>query len=142
MTAIWPAELPSTPQIQGTTKSLGDGRQISKVTTGVGKRRAFWQGVRPIQCSFNMSTDQWKRFERFWEEDTLGGVAPFWIANAVENNAILTDESGSPLLTADGGIPVLDAAYDLAQFGSGAPQINESYTTSYHRITFTIEVLP
>ena len=135
----WPGFLPQKSLLQGYADSVADGRIESQSTTGIGKRRAFWVGLRRFHVSLNLSQSRWVTLTSFWNVDLRNGIDPF----------IIIDHTQSGYLTIDGeivtieGQPIYSTVPILVQFPKdGGPRITETFTADLFRVEFDLEVLP
>ncbi|WP_370194167.1 MULTISPECIES: hypothetical protein [Aurantimonas] len=128
-------------QRDGYSRGAGDGRQFSPMGQGPAKaRRRYSAVVRPISGSFIFSTNELARFERFWDEDTDGGVLPFLIIDAVNHDQpLLTDEGD--VLTTEAGIPLLISAWWIVMFGQDAWSADAIGGDTY-RVSMQLSVMP
>lgn len=135
----WVSSLPQESLLQGYADGIADGRIESQSTSGIGKRRVFWEGLRRFHVSFNLTQSQWTTLISFWRDDLRRGIDPF----------IIKDHTQSGYITIDGvivtisGDPVYSTVHALVQFPKdGAPRITETYTHDLFRVEFDLEVLP
>jgi hypothetical protein len=141
MTPVWPSELPQRPTQQGFSRGVGDGRLITPMGKGPPKvRRRYSAVVKPIRAVMHLSTDQFYRWERFWEEDTEGGTLPFLIIDPMAHGQPLLVSPGVPLLT-EAGVPILISSWWLVMFGEAEPQTIPVGGLDYS-ITFSLNVMP
>lgn len=113
---------------------------MTKTSYGPGKmRRRFSSAVLPVTASIRLDYDMKSRFERFWTDDTLGGVLAFYLPDQTHDGIPILDGPGFPVL--DGaGEPILTTAFWLAVFGQDAPTFTPwglDFTVS-----FTLNVMP
>jgi hypothetical protein len=139
---FWPDGVPQSPLLTGFSMSVADGRMLSKMTTGVGKRRAAWAGLRLVNVSINVTTSQWEILQDFWENTLRHGLDAFWITEPLSDKAGLFS-SGDGMLEDDAGTPLIATEVILCQFGTQKiPAIDESYTGDLHKVSFVLEILP
>lgn len=82
--------------------------------------------------------DNYARFERFWFEDTLGGVRPFLIRDQVKDGEALLRTGCELLLSGDE--PLLVTSWWLVQF-DGAPSASSLRSRGYE-VSFQLSILP
>ena len=93
MALEWPHDLPQHVDRQGYRYQPGDGRLKSTTDTGGGKvRRRDSNPPSIVTAPITLSAIQKSRLERFWEQDTSGGVKPFWFPAVAEHGNNLTDD--------------------------------------------------
>jgi hypothetical protein len=135
----WPVDLPQRVLRAGYSEGLPDGRLRTKTDAGPGKvRLATGAAVRVVACQIKGDLDMKARVERFWREETRGGVLPFLIPHQTFDGAPLLTGSGAPLLT-QGDVPILVAATWLVRFGDASAFTRPAVR---HAFPFTLEVLP
>ena len=78
-------------------------------------RPRFSSAPAPVVGQMRCTLNEKARMERFWNEDTSGGVLPFVFPDQVYNNTILMTEEGEPILTEDDEI-ILVESWWLVQF--------------------------
>lgn len=117
---VWPAapELPYLPSwiARGSfTRQVGDGRISTAMEVGRPKlRRRITLAPSTLIFTLLLSSPQRGRLERWWDDDTAGGVLPFLIP--------APDRDGVPLLIGDApllneaGTPLLIEAWSTVQF--------------------------
>jgi hypothetical protein len=138
---VWPSELPQRFLVDGYSEKLRDGRLLSKTSAGPGKaRRRFSSAVLPVSASIRLDYASKARFERFWYEDTEGGVLPFSIPDQTHDGLPLLDEDGNVVLAGLTGQPILVTANWLAMFAQEAPTLTP-YGLEF-RASFTLNVMP
>jgi hypothetical protein len=136
----WPDDLP-TPLIEGFSDGISEGRTMSKPTLGIGKRRAFWKGVRTTLLTMNVDGGQWARLQSFWEVDTNYGVWVFIMDDPVRAGMSLSTTGGT-VITTSGGSPIVLVGQMLCRFGETPPKIDQAYKPDLFKISFPLEVLP
>jgi hypothetical protein len=137
---VWPAELPQYPTPDGYQRGARDGRSFASMQNGPPKiRRKTSAAVKPVSLTYEMTTDELARFERFWEEDTDGGLL-FVMPDAVNHGQPLLTEAGEPILTEDGD-PILISAWWLVAFGEEAYQVSPIGPLDYN-VSFSVLVWP
>jgi hypothetical protein len=138
---IWPSDLPQKFLANGYSEKLRDGRIFVRTGTGPGKaRRRFSSAVIPVNGSMYLRSDQKARFERFWNEDTNGGVLAFNIPDQTHDGFSILNDEGL-FLTTDAGEPLIVTAKWLAMFAQEPP----TFTTingGYFSVSFGLSVLP
>jgi hypothetical protein len=139
--ATWPTNLPPSPLVGSFADQLGDGRTLPKTTYGVGKRRAFWPGLRKLTVSYNLSFDQYNTLQLFWEITTRRGIDPFYWGVSPIATGFLYTEDGTPL-TDENGVPLLSTDLLLVQFGSQPPRRTQAYTSDVFKVDVDLEILP
>lgn len=143
---FWPTTLPQKPLLQSFSDTIPDGRVLTKMSSGVGQRRAFWAGIRTLTVSMILTPDQWETLAGFWQQTLQQGIQPFWIEDTLLfDSPMITDGSNDGTafyLTNEVGLPLFIEAYNLVQFGSTPPQLKEAMSTQYLSVTMSIEVLP
>jgi hypothetical protein len=138
-TVTWPDDLPATSLLAGYGDMIPDGRSISDMASGLGKRRSFWKGLRTCHIVMNMNTTQWRRLQDFWELDTRRGLDPFAMLDAPSGGTLT--EGGVPLTS--GGSLLTVAVPVLVQFAKGSsPRITEVYRSDLFKVEFDVDVLP
>lgn len=119
---IWPTDLPQSMLVEGFETNQRDGRLRSSTDIGPPKMRPRTSAaIKPVSGVIRCTQDQTARLERFWAEDTRGGILPFMIPAQVFNNAWLLTDDGSPLLT-DDGEQILIEDWWLALFAEPPPE--------------------
>ncbi|MCE7028480.1 hypothetical protein [Jiella avicenniae] len=137
---VWPAELPQYPSENGYQRGARDGRSFTKPQNGPPKiRRRTSAAVKPVSVTFRMDTNQLARFERFFEEDTGGGLM-FVMPDAAFHGQPLLTEAGQPLLT-ETGKPILISAWWLVVFDEEAPLVTDAGWPFYD-VSFSVLVWP
>ena len=137
---VWPTELPQRVLRDGYSEKLRDGRMFSRAQSGPGKvRRRYSSAVLPVSASLIIDEAQKARFERFWTEETSGGVLPFTMPDQTHDGLQLLDGGGLPILDG-GGLPILVTANWLARFAQEAPQITP-WGLQFTAV-FQLDVLP
>jgi len=140
MTVVWPTALPQRFLVDGYSLSQPDGRLRSPMDAGPPKvRRRSSAAVRNVSAQIIVTFDAHGRFDRFWAEDTSGGVLPFLVPNPQVDDLIVTDESGATL-TDESGNEVQAVDYWLVQFGESPPQTSPDGLE--FRISFPLIILP
>lgn len=119
----WPDDLPWEMRRDGFARPTADARERRSADDGPGRlRRRLGVALRPFQGAIDLAPHEWARLERFWDEDTRGGVLPFWFRNPLRFGLPLSCGPGRlPLLTADGRSIRIES-WLLCQFGEQAPQ--------------------
>lgn len=139
-TPVWPIELPQRFRVDGYSEKLSDGRIISKTSAGPGKaRRRFSAAVTPVTGAMRLDYAGKSRFERFWREDTRGGVLAFIMPDQTHDGMPLLTESGIPIVDQLGN-PILTTATWLVMFAQEAPTL-APYGVQW-LASFTLNVLP
>lgn len=140
-TPVWPIELPQRFLASGYSEKLRDGRLFVRTSAGPGKaRRRFSSAVIPVSGSIYATHMQKARFERFWYEDTGGGVKAFALPDQTRDGIDLYTSDDAPLLMGD-DTPLVVTSRWLAMFSPDAP----SFTPmggGYFSVSFSINVLP
>jgi hypothetical protein len=79
--AVWPAELPQVPLVQGYTRKPQAARVRSAVDAGPAKvRRRFTAKVRNVTYLITVNKEQWAIFWNFYDNTLAQGSLPFdWI---------------------------------------------------------------
>jgi hypothetical protein len=135
----WPSSLPATGLLTGFTYKLPDGRTINSVSTGMGRRRAFWRGFTSFHIAMHLTQAQFNRLLRFWEEDTNHGIDIFIMVDAARSGPVLSS-SGEPLLS--GTSPLASTVKVLVRFTGDAPSITSIESFDCYKVEFDIEVMP
>ena len=143
--AIWPQDLPQRVLADGYQEGVRDGRLVQAMDKGPPKmRRRTSAAVKPVQAAMVVDFNGRARFERFWNDDTAGGVLPFYVRDQALDSLALgvsaDGEAAGPLLTAHGA-PVLIAASWLCQFAEEPPSVT-AMDGIWFRISFGLLVLP
>jgi len=139
-TPVWPSELPQKFLASGYNEKLRDGRIFVRTSTGPGKaRRRYSSAVLPVTASLYVTRSQKSRFERFWNEETSGGVKAFILPDQTHDGALLLSSTG-PLLTSS-GVPLLMTATWLAMFATDPPSFTPM-NGGYFSVSFSLNVLP
>jgi hypothetical protein len=140
--AVWPTSLPFSPLISSYSDQQGDGRTITRTTTGVGKRRAFWIGLKTLSISYNMTGTQYNTLVSFYESTLRQGVDPFfWNGNPSLGGYLYADDG--TILTTDAGGPLLSDRDQLVQFATQQPiRRSQAMTEGLFRVDISLEVLP
>lgn len=137
---VWPTELPQHVRVDAFGSGPRDGRLVTTVETGPPKVRRRGIGVRPLSAAIDVQLDGYARFERFWLEETRGGVLPFWMPDVVLDGVGLATDAGDGL-TDEAGHPLALTAWALVQFAQAAPAYAAVGGPNF-RISFTLSVLP
>lgn len=112
---VWPADLPQHVLATDFTAGSREGRLATQTDVGPGKtRRRSSAAVRPVSATVIVDWDGRMRFERFWDEETQGGVLPFLIRDQLVDDLPLTSEHRT--LYGDDGAMLLIQTYWLVQF--------------------------
>lgn len=137
---VWPSELPQRFLVDGYSEKLRDGRILTKTSAGPGKaRRRFSAAVLPVTATMRLDFAAKARLERFWYEDTGGGVLPFILPDQTHDGLPIPDAAGNPVVDGSGN-PILVTAKWLAMFGQDGVSIAPSgvqFTAS-----FTLNIQP
>lgn len=137
---VWPSTLPQRVLRDGYSEKLRDGRMFSRTQSGPGKvRRRYSSAVLPVSASLIIDEAQKARFERFWIEETAGGVLPFSMPDQTHDGLPVLLGDGTPWL-GDDDLPVLVTANWLVRFAQEAPQITP--WGLQFMAAFQLEVLP
>ena len=136
---VWPVELPQKVLHDGYSERPVDGRLRTQTDFGPGKvRRRYSSAARPVSCAILVPDTLVARFDRFWNEETSGGVMPFIMPDQIFNGAFLLDNFGNQI-TDQNGNPLLVSAFWLVRFGD-AP--TTTCVGAWFNIAFQIMVLP
>lgn len=138
--AIWPSDLPQKPQSKSYSQAAMNGRLVSDTEVGPGKRRRRWKGAAAVQISLYIRGDQIQSFWSFWDDDTAGGVLPFFFPDPVGDGAALTDD-GDDLLTTNNGTGLEASAHWLCLFDTAEPSLTNVGGPLF-QIAFAVQVLP
>jgi hypothetical protein len=137
----WPAELPQSPLKDGWTLGMPDGRLFNDMDAGPPLvRRRYSSAVTPMALSIEIDSNLMARFDRFWKEDTQGGVLPFLMRDPVYDGDALTTETGD-ILTDELGNILTVAAYWVVRFGKQSPQ-KINIGGRYYKISFNVDIMP
>lgn len=140
MTVAWPSTLPQKFDISQFEASTRDGRLQTPMEVGPPKlRRRNALAVMPVAGSFLVEFDDYARFLRFWEEDTVGGVLPFTIPDQILDGEPLTDEDGN-VITDENGDPLLMSSTWLVQFA--APPTFSAPSNRWIKVSVSLNVMP
>lgn len=113
---VWPPEIGQWMTAPDFTIAARDGRMKTPPEAGPVKlRRRFSSAPAPVAGQMRCTLNEKARMERFWDEETLGGVLPFTFPDQVYNNAPLLTEAGELILTEDDEA-ILIESYWLVQF--------------------------
>ena len=113
---VWPSEAGEWMTAPDFTIAAPDGRMKSAPDVGPSKlRRRVSSAVAPVAGQMRCTLNQKARMERFWNEDTSGGVLPFVFPDQVYNNTILMTGEGEPILTEDDQVILIESHW-LVQF--------------------------
>ncbi|MFG1267632.1 hypothetical protein V5F40_06680 [Xanthobacter sp. DSM 14520] len=138
---VWPADLPQRVLVDGFSAGVADGRIRQKMDAGPPKmRRRTSAAVRPVRARVRLDRDGVARLNRFWEEDTAGGVLPFWFPDPLLDGLPLLTGAGVPLLT-DGGEPLLITSWWLVQFGEDGIAVDAPSRVAFSA-SFGLDILP
>lgn len=136
---VWPSELPQKFNIDGYSEKLRDGRLLTKTSAGPGKARLrFSAAVIPVAATMRLDYDAKARFERFWNEDTKGGVLAFLLPDQTHDG--LPVLSGYEPLLDSAGNPIVMVSEWLAMFGQEAPTLTP-WGVEF-MASFTLNVMP
>lgn len=94
----------------------------------------------PVSCVMKVSADQRARFDRFWDEETGGGTAPFLFRDQQLDSYRLGTDLGAGLQT-ESGVPLKIESWWLVQFGQQQPAYSR-VTGRVFQISFELIVLP
>jgi hypothetical protein len=137
---VWPDDLPCSV----TTDSLATGPRGSRLATapdiGPAKLRRRGPKVAAATGILHVTQDQRARFDRFWEEDTTGGVLPFLFRDQQVDGYPLEDDLGAWLQT-ETGEPIRIESWWLCQFGQQDPAYTR-LTGRRFRIQISLIILP
>jgi len=137
---VWPEELSCTV----ITDSLGTGPRGTRLSTatdaGIGKLRRRGPKVGQATGILHVTQDQRARFDRFWEEDTAGGVLPFLFRDQQLDGYPLADDLGAWLQT-ETGEPIRIESWWLCHFGQQDPAYTR-VTGRRFRIQISLVILP
>lgn len=140
---VWPAApFPQQLDIQGFSKGLRDGRLSSQTDAGPGiVRRRFSSAVSLVSCQ-TPPIDQAEvaRFERFWTEETGGGVLTFLMPDQLNDGTELLDEDLNEITT-QADSTILVALWWRARFGDEAPAVTP-IDGEWFRIAFGLKLMP
>ena len=137
---VWPEELSCTV----ITDSLGTGPRGTRLSTatdaGIGKLRRRGPKVGQATGILHVTQDQRARFDRFWEEDTAGGVLPFLFRDQQLDGYPLADDLGAWLQT-ETDEPIRIESWWLCHFGQQDPAYTR-VTGRRFRIQISLVILP
>ena len=137
----WPAELQQRLLKDGFADTLADGRIRTKTDIGPGKvRLSSTSAIRPVAGRIKVDDGSKARFDRFWMEETKGGILPFFIPDQARDGLLLAGSDGATLLDMN-GLPILVTAWWLVRFGASAP-VTSPAPGLFWTISFPLEVLP
>lgn len=137
----WPAELPQRVMHPGFSERMPDGRLFSRMDSGPGKsRRRYSSAAQGVAARILVDIDQKARFERFWNEETKGGVLPFIMPDQTHDNIDLAISSGE-IADTQGDVDLVIASNWLVLFGEDAPTVSIVSGTVY-AIDFSLKVMP
>lgn len=138
----WPSDLPQEVLAKDFSASPRDGRLAARTDTGPGRVRRRTSGaVAPVACRIITTWDGRMRFERFWNEETRGGVLPFLIRDQLLDGLPLGDEGGDTVTTEDDDI-LLIPAWWLVQFATQAAPVWTAEGSPWLTCRFSLNVLP
>jgi hypothetical protein len=141
-TAVFPTELPD-PLISDYNDQIGEGRVITKTSTGVGKRRAFWPGLKTVSVSYNLSVAEYLALRYFYEVTLRGGVDPFMWFNPAEGSFLTTSAGDIITDTFGNAFAVPGGVRLLVQFAPQNPiRRSQAYTSNVVKTDISLEVLP
>lgn len=139
-TPIWPEDLPCS-VIMGSLQTAPRGSRLSTAAeVGPAKQRRRGPKIMPVSCVIKVSADQRARFDRFWDEETEGGTAPFLYRDQQLDGYRLGNEDSALLLT-DSDAPLVIESWWLVQFGQQQPAYSR-VTGRVFQISFALIVLP
>jgi hypothetical protein len=137
---VWPDDLPCS-VIMGSLQTAPRGVRLATAPdAGPPKQRRRGPKTMPVSCVIKVSANQRARFDRFWEDDTGGGVAPFLFRDQLIDGYKLGNELGQVLLT-EAGAPITIGSWWLVQFGQQQPAYSR-VTGRVFQISFDLIVLP
>jgi hypothetical protein len=140
-TPVWPTELPQRFLASGYSEKLRDGRLFVRTSTGPGKaRRRYSSAVIPASGTIYLTHAQKGRFERFWYEDTDGGVKAFILPDQTRDGIDVYTASSLPILTGSGD-PLIITSNWLAMFSPEAPSFTPM-NGGYFSVSFSLNVMP
>lgn len=135
----WPSDLPP-PLQRGRRVQRDDPRAARSGETGPPAWRRRSSAVfRTREMSIEVDRALKARFDRFYDEETGGGVKPFWMPDWATDGWRLLDAEGADLTLPD-STPILLAARDLCLFGAATP--SETIRGVVFTITFPVVILP
>ena len=139
----WPDSLPYHPDRESFTYRPGDGRRASETDSGIDSvQRRLSGAVKSLSLTLICSLDQVVRIERWWKEDTKGGVREWLMPNPLITDVPLTDEYGNALINGDGNNITTDA-WVLVRFRPrGEPPAFTLYSAHEWQVTLDLEILP
>ena len=139
--AIWPDDLPQQVLVNGFNESARGNRLVTAPEVGPAKQRRRGPLVRPVQASIFVNQDERSRFDRFFDEEVIGGTQPFLIPDQNTDGLDLFSDTFGQQLQDENGVPLLIESWWLVQFGQNQPAISASSAFLY-TIQFDLIILP
>jgi hypothetical protein len=138
----WPIDELGRPQRAGYGRQAQDGRKRLDSAVGPSRmRRRTSAVVETMRVTLIFDRfDKLRRFERFWDEDTSGGVGLFTMPHPERDNQPLLGDEFEYLLDENGDRILADATA-LCQFGSEPPQVSNLGVENW-QVQFTVVILP
>jgi hypothetical protein len=138
---IWPTELPR-PTVDGYSRSRGTTRRTSAGNDTIKRVSRGWSiSAQRRPMSMMIETDLLMRFERFFDEDLADGTYPFAMPDWEIDGTPLEDETGA-VLTDETGDPLLIAATHIVRFGDGDTPYSVSPIGMAWRVSLDLVILP
>ena len=141
--STWPEELPQVPNAPGFSLSNVDRRSVSGTESGFQRMRLRTsRAPRPFACVLDLTVGQTMVLERFWEEDTAGGIRPFMFPAPGRHGAQLADDQDQQLMDGNDQLLVMSAWW-LVRFAPGRPPPDFSVAgPNYWQASLALEVMP
>ncbi|MGX9443856.1 hypothetical protein ACWX0K_14940 [Nitrobacteraceae bacterium UC4446_H13] len=138
---IWPSDLPQQVLVSGFTASARGNRLVTAPDSGPPKQRRRGPLLRPVQASIFVNQDERSRFDRFFDEEVIGGTQPFLIPDQNTDGLDLFSDTFGQQLQDENGVPLLIESWWLVQFGQSQPSVVAASGFLY-TIQFDLIVLP
>lgn len=142
MIPAWPLDELGVPQRTGYGRQPQDGRKRLESAAGPRRmRRRTSAVVETLRVTLFFNTfDQFRRFERFWDDDTQGGVGLFTMPHPERDAQPILGDLAEYLLDENDEIILADATA-LCQFGEDPYQVSNIAWVKY-QVQFSLVILP
>jgi hypothetical protein len=108
--------------------------------SGPAKQRRRGPLVRPATIAILVDQDGRARFDRFFDEETVSGTAPFLFPDQQMDNYLAEDEGGL-VLQDETGTPIIIESWWLVQFGQNQPAFT-AVSGHLYNVQFDLVILP
>lgn len=137
---VWPSELPQRSLVQPFQSSARGNRLRTAPDSGPAKQRRRGPLVRPATIAILVDQDGRARFDRFFDEDTDSGTAPFLFPDQQFDNYLAQNDAGL-VLEDETGAPIIIESWWLVQFGQNQPAFT-AVSGHFYNVQFDLTILP